>query len=259
MNMDGSKVDTYSARLSRELSVLSWQDRNELLVSIGRQEMKMLNNGQERPVWRGPLSEDRLLGVDVVVPTAEGERRGRVICYGVVSMGANYERSVVIHVASSGTHHEAPASVVRLASPEDLERIRSESEMADRLREAALSAEKGPKVTEQAAPTKKRGLKDPVLVARMVDAARTHPNVSSVEEGGANFKVVGRDGSKRLYVFKTQLRVDVSGFSFDHPGLRRISDDEARDMHLGKVRGQVIFGDREVSMSAFEEALNGLK
>jgi hypothetical protein len=71
--------------------------------------------------------------------------------------------------------------------------------------------------------------------------------------------VPGLHPRKRLYVFKGQLRVDVSGFSFDHPGLRRISDDESRDMHLGKVRGQVLFGDRQAAISAFTKALEEMK
>lgn len=257
--MNTAKVDSFSARLTTELSILGWQDRNDLLGRIGRMELQMRGNGQERPVWKGPLPEDRMLGADVAVQTDQGEVRGRVICFGVLNVGSEYERSVIVHVPSSGTQHEVPGSVTRLASPEDSERIKNEITMATRLTEAAVAVERGSDPSRAVVPPKKRGLKDPKLIERMLDAARASTNVRSVDDAASNHKVVGADGNRRLYVFKNQLRVDVSGFTFDHPGLRKISDDEARDMHLGKVRGQVLFDDRETAFSAFETALGLLK
>lgn len=264
--MNTALVDDFSARLATELQALSLADRNDLLTRIGRQESCMRAAGQEYPAWRGPVPADQLLGAEVVVLTDRGERRGRVICYGVVENGTEYERSVVVHVAASGTQHEAPGSAVRLAAAEDRVRMENEREMAGRLAEAAYAATRGPKRPEEALRRqRKRGLRDPDLIERMVEAARRHRNVKHVDEGSANFKVtaadpVGKDqpASRRIYIFKTQLRVDVSGFSFDHPGLRQISDEEARDMHLGKVRGQILFDNREDAMGAFQAALDGL-
>lgn len=257
--MDNKQVNLFSTKLSHEFAVLGWQDRNELLIKIGRAEAKMRSEGQDRPVWRGPVSEDKLLGADVVVPTDQGERRGRVIGYGIIAVGLEFERSVVVHVPASGTHHEVPGSLAKIASQEDSDRIRNEMEMARRLAEVSIEVQKGPTPLPATAVPKKRGQKDPKLIEKFIAIAKTSNNVRSVDEGSANFKVSGVDADKRLYVFKNQLRVDVSGFSFDHPGLRRISDDEARDMHLGKVRGQILFDDREVALQAFEKALDGLR
>lgn len=258
--MQTSAVDDFSTRLAAELNSLSWPDRNELLVRIGRQEIKMRNDGQERPVWKGPAPVTHILGADVVVPTEQGERRGRVICFGVLNTGAEYEKSVVVHVPASGTHHEAPGSETRLASPEDSIRIQNEIEMATRLAEASYAAARGPADPDAALKRqRKRGLRDPKLIEEFLALAAASVNVKAVEDGSSNHKVTGRDPGKRLYVFKTQLRVDVSGFSFDHPGLRKISDDEARDMHLGKVRGQILFDDRTEALGAFSKALELLK
>lgn len=257
--MDSSQVNLFSTKLSSEFQALGWQDRNELLIKIGRAEARMRGGGQEHPVWRGPLPEDRLLGADVVVPTDQGDRRGRVIGYGIIAVGLEFERSVVVHVPASGTHHEVPGSLTRVASAEDSDRIKNELDMARKLSEVAAEVQKGPTPLPASAAPKKRGQKDPKLIERFIAAAKTSNNVRNVEEGSSNFKVMGVDSDKRLYVFKNQLRVDVSGFSFDHPGLRRITDDEARDMHLGKVRGQILFDDREVAMQAFEKALEGLR
>lgn len=253
--MRTSDVDAFSSRLAHELAVLPERDRAELLTRVGRQELRMRSDGQDRPVWKGPAPVTHILGADVVVPTEQGDRRGRVICFGVVNMGCEYERSVVVHVPASGTQHEAPGSTARLASPEDSLRIRNEIEMASRLAAASTSVAREPEAKSQ----RKRGQRDPKLIEEMVALANASPNVRSVEEGGANYKVTGIDPGKRLYVFRTQLRVDVSGFSFQHPGLREISDQEARDMHLGKVRGQVLFDDRQAAIDAFKKALEGLK
>lgn len=252
--MRTSDVDAFSSRLAHELAVLPERDRAELLTRIGRQELRMRSNGQDRPIWKGPAPVTHILGADVVVPTEQGERRGRVICFGVVNMGCEYERSVVVHVPASGTQHEAPGSAARLASPDDSLRIRNEIEMAARLTEASASARE-----PETKPQRKRGQRDPKLIEELLALANASPNVRSVEEGGANYKVTGLDTAKRLYVFRTQLRVDVSGFSFQHPGLREISDQEARDMHLGKVRGQLLFDDRQAAIDAFKKALEELR
>lgn len=257
--MNSAQVDSFGARLNNEMMALDERSREALLQRIGQMRRRMLDSGQEQPRWRGPVPESTILGADVVVPTDRGERRGRVICFGVVEGRADYERSVIVHVPSSGTQHEAPGSQVRLAGNEDLERIRNEIEMADRLAEAALAARRGPKRPEEALQRqRRRGLRDPALISRMVIAAEAHPNVVSVDQGPANFKIVGRVPGRRIYVFKSQLRVDVSGFDVDHPGVRRVSEEEARDMHLGKVRGQLLFDDREQAFQAFIAALEGL-
>lgn len=256
MKMETAEVDLFSSRLATELASLPDRTRAELLMRIGRQELRMRSDGHDRPIWRGPVPVPQMLGADVVVPTDHGDRRGRVICFGIINMGNEYERSVVVHVPSSGTHHEAPGSVVKIASPDDTIRIVNEVTMAQRLQETVRreDTDRDDKVT----PTRRRLGRDPALVAELIALTQASPNVRSIEDGPANHKVTGADRGRRLYIFKTQLRVDVSGFSFDHPGLRRISDEEARAAHLGKVRGQLIFDDRNAAIAAFNIALEGL-
>ncbi len=65
----------------------------------------------------GGFPEHQLLGADVVVPTDQGERRGRVVCFGVVSMGAYWERSVVVHVPASGTQMTLRVSQYQTGRP----------------------------------------------------------------------------------------------------------------------------------------------
>lgn len=253
----GQKADSFSSKLNQELSALDWKTRNEIFLKIGKMELRMKASGLERPEWKGPLSEDKLLGADVVIPTDQGERRGRVICFGVVHLGGdNWERSVIVHSPASGTQHESPGSSARLATREDSERLQGEIEMAQRLAEAADAVQKGAIAPTHDRP-RKRGQRDPELVKDLHTLALASNNVKSIDEGGSNYKISGT-GGKRIYLFKNQLRADLSGFTVDHPGVRKISDDEARDMHLGKVRGQLLFEDRASSKAAFEAALDAL-
>lgn len=255
--MDSARVDDFSLRLGAELSALSWQERNELLVRIGRMELRMRAAHQERPAWHGPVAEDRMLGADVVVPTEQGERRGKVICFGVMNAGPEYERTVIVYVPSSGTQHEVLGSATRLADPDDTARMQNELAMAARLAQAA-QVTAGPTPLPASGRPRRRGQRDPQLVERMLAAASGHPKVRALEEGGSNVKVTGLIPGRRLYVFRSQLRVDLSGFSLEHPGVRGISDAEAREMHLGKVRGQVLFDDTGVALAAFSAALEQL-
>lgn len=253
--MTGPSVDTFTARLTQELSALTWQQRNELLVRIGKMELRMRGAGIERPKWRGPLPEERMLGTDVVIPTAEGERRGRVICFGVMHVGAeDWERSVIVHVPSSGTQHEGPGSSARLATPADEARMVEETAMAQRLIEVTTA----PQAHTEALRPRKRTARDPKLIDEMLALAKDHPGQLKVEEGGTNYKVSGRRNDRRVYLFRTQLRVDLSGYAPAHAGVRQITEAEARDMHLGKVRGQLTFDDRTVALEAFKAALDGL-
>ena len=76
--MNVEVTENFSARLAKELDALGWEARNALLVKIGRMELRMRDLGQDKPVWKGPAPVAQLLGADVVVPTEQGESRGRV-------------------------------------------------------------------------------------------------------------------------------------------------------------------------------------
>lgn len=252
-----TQVDTFSARLAAEMNALDPVSRAELLVNVGKMEIRMKSVGQDRAVWRGPVPETKILGAEVVVPTEQGERRGRVVCFGIVQPGAEFERSVFVHVQSSGTHHEVAGSDVRLASPEDLRRMKAEAEMAERLKEAASVVVHNTE-NRSVMPQKKRTTKDPYLTAEMLEMAQKSNNVIEISDSGPSHKIVGKAAGKRLYLFKTQLRIDISGFSIDHPAVRKITAEQAKEMHVGKVRGQFIFDDKTAVLDAFRMTLAAL-
>ncbi len=83
-----------------------------------------------------------------------------------------------------------------------------------------------------------------------------------VEEQAAFHKIAGGDSGRVIYIAKTQkvTRVDLSGFEIKHPGIKQISSTEAKELKLGRVRGQVDFTrDEKTVVGAFKAALRMVK
>lgn len=62
-----------------------------------------------------------------------------------------------------------------------------------------------------------------------------------VEEQASFYKVT-RD-RKAVYISKSKRgvgRIDLSGFEMDHPAVAPLTAEQAKEMKLGKVRGQII-------------------
>lgn len=65
---------------------------------------------------------------------------------------------------------------------------------------------------------------------------------------------------KAVYLAKRGGRVDLSGFTVECAGVKQISEQEAKDKHLGKVRGTLDFEQADaVVLSAFTAVLENLK
>lgn len=81
-------------------------------------------------------------------------------------------------------------------------------------------------------------------------------NGLSVDEQSAYFKCSYGSGKQKIYVAKTKkvTRVDLGGFGhgIDHPAVKHISPETAKELRLGKVRGQLDFEKSE------EEILDAL-
>lgn len=80
------------------------------------------------------------------------------------------------------------------------------------------------------------------------------------EPMAAFFKVAV--GGRAVYIAKTKKvsRVDLSGFDIKHPAVSRLTEDEAKELKLGKVRGQINFEKSEEKvLEAFTTALQMMK
>lgn len=252
--MTGAEVDRFTARLAAEMDALSPTERSEIIGRISRMRSAMHADGQESPLWRGPAPEPIVLGRDVVFETDRGSRVGRAVCFGILPVGATWERSVIVHVPASGTNHEIPGSQARLADAMGQARLLNESEMAGRLKIAVETAviPRRPMRSGSKPIPRNEG-----FLARLLERAKGHPNVLGVEEGGTCHKIVGTNGL-RIYLFRTQMRCNLAGFNVAHKAVRCLTADEARSMHLGSVRGQITFDDPTAAEEAFSLALGAL-
>lgn len=247
--MTGRDVDGFVERLKDLMGQVPDVERSDMLIHTGKMDARMRSNGYERPPWKGPISELEILGKDVVVPSAMGKQVGRVVYFGIHQEGAVFERSVYAMVPSSGTLIEAPGSAVELPGSADLDRMRREIDMAGAL-ERAESKPKEP------SNRRRKHEKDPAFTQHLVDLAIEIG--LTVEKKKTFNKIYGSQKGRTVYVAVEALRVDLSGFCVEHSGIRAISADEAKEQHLGAVRGTIIFDDREVAEEAFVESLEAL-
>lgn len=247
--MTGKETDHFVEKLKELMGQIPDGQRSEMLIHIGKIDARMRRNGQLRPTWSGPMPEKDILGKEVVVPTAAGTQVGQVVYFGIHQDGAVFERSVYAIVPSSGTMFEAPGSLVRVAGMDDLDRMRRELDMAKKIEQLETEEREAPK-------KRRKHERDPIFVQKLVDLALEAG--LSVERMKTFHKVTGSAKNRAVYVAVEALRCDLSGFSVEHPAIKSISAEEAKEQHLGAVRGTISFDNRELAEEAFVEALGGL-
>lgn len=125
------------------------------------------------------------------------------------------------------------------------------ADMQKRLAGAARKAE-----AEQAA-RREKTVKGSHLLDRL--RGRAEQMGLRIEDKTSFLKIHGPQKGRNVYVAKKGGRVDLSGFTVDHPAIRQISEEQARQKHLGKVRGQVDFDkDDDSVLAAYGAALDVL-
>lgn len=131
----------------------------------------------------------------------------------------------------------------------------TESNVTD-LRERLQAA--GEKAAKAKAERRERVVKGSHLTAKFLEAATVAG--LTIDEMSGFTKLTGADKKKRVLIAKKGGRVDLSGFTVEAEAIRQVTEAEAKEKHLGKVRGQVDFNktDDEV-LSAFSSALSQLK
>lgn len=126
------------------------------------------------------------------------------------------------------------------------------NEMAQKLQAA------GEKAEAQKAARRERVVKGSHLLPKLLEQATAAS--LNLEDMSGFTKITGANKKLRVLVAKKGGRVDLSGFTVEADAVRQITEQEAREKHLGKVRGQIDFNksDDEV-LAAFSAALTELK
>lgn len=241
-------MEIFSARVTRELGTVDLKKIEEIFVKVGKNEIKMHANNVERPVWKCKIPQNEIFGKEVLIPTEKGDTVGKVIYFGIINDGAIFEKSVIVEVQSSGTIFEALSSSVKIPSLADIKKMENDKDMAISL-STVVAVDKDKQ--------KNKLIKDPKTVEKLLSIAKNY-NVT-IAESGATYKITGNNENK-IYLFKNYLRVDLSGFNIENVLVKKISDIEARDNHLGKVRGQILFilNNINSSVNVFETCLKQL-
>lgn len=116
----------------------------------------------------------------------------------------------------------------------------------------------GEKAEAQKAARRERAVRGSHLTQTLLNRAQDAGLILTEKSG---FMKVTREGKKgkSVYVLKKGGRVDLSGFTVELEAVRQITESEAQDKHLGKVRGQLDFSrpDDDV-LAAYDAALQRL-
>lgn len=127
----------------------------------------------------------------------------------------------------------------------------SDEEMKKRL----LAA--GKLVEADAKQKRERSVKGSHLTQALTDKAKAAGLVT--EDKSGFLKILKAKGGPTVYVAHKGGRVDLSGFTFEHEAVRQISEEHAKEKHLGKVRGTLDFDKSDdLVLAAFDMALETL-
>lgn len=101
--------------------------------------------------------------------------------------------------------------------------------------------------------------KSATFVPSLVERAKAQGYV--VSEQTSFFKVDSGKKGKNIYIAKGGGRMNLAGFTLDDPAVQQVSAEEAKQRHLGKVRGHYDFYDvsEENVFDVFDRALTELK
>lgn len=150
---------------------------------------------------------------------------------------------------TANTTIETPTQEKQMSDTND---TGTDSTMTEKLKAAAEKA------SAEKAARRERVVKGSHLLPKLKELV-TAVGLTAVENSGF-LKVNGGVKGKNVLIAKKGGRVDLSGFSLSEAAVRQVSEQEARDKHLGKVRGQIDFdkSDDEV-LASFTAALAELK
>lgn len=122
---------------------------------------------------------------------------------------------------------------------------------------AAKLAAAGKKAEAQKKEKQERTVKGSHLLSKLEQMAGDAALGLKRDETNGFLVITGAAGKgKRVLIGKKGGRVDLSGFTIQADAIRQVSEQEARDKHLGKVRAQIDFNktDEEI-LQVFATAL----
>jgi len=178
------------------------------------------------------------------------QKVGTVVTYGIKSVGREFYRSVWLKF-SDGSFLKLSADDIADISKTELEELEKKNkQFASKLSGATKKIENQKKERRQ-----KQVKGSHLLEVMLAVVGKTY----SIDEKASFYKISGKEKGKSVYLLRKGGRVDLSGFDIDHDAVTKISAEEAKDRHIGKVRGQINFSlSDDLVMDAFKKALKEL-
>lgn len=213
---------------------LDYETKAKLLKGWVAVDHRMRQNGQDRPVWDGNFPMVDLLNNEVVIKTDKGEQVGKAIySLPVEDTDGVVKQGLLVHIPSSGSIYIVPGRNVRPATNEDRQTMQRHITYAKILSGSNESIEV---ITKE---KRSRRVAGTHLLSEMM--SRVSDRKLVVEDKSGFHKIFGNKKGICVYLAIKGGRADLSGFCIDHPAVKPLSEQEAKEKHLGKVRGQIDF------------------
>jgi len=222
-------------------------DCNRILVDWVRQDAAMRKVNQTTVTWDGEIELPRIGESVVVWP---GCAYGQVADYGIKKGRDKFERAVWVRLNNS-QFVKMIGGECRMLTDED--RLKLDL-ISTKFRTRLISAEE--KVKRQKKERRSKVVPGSHLLDEMLERAKD----LKVDKKSSFYKITGSIKGRAVYVAIKGGRVDLSGFNIEHASCSKLTEQEARDKHLGRVRGQLDFshGD-DVTMNGYDISLKELE
>lgn len=235
-----------------EFHYLDAETKTQILSSWVKVDYEMRSKGQPKPIWDGSVPMSEVIGHEVVAKTDKGEMVGKAI-YSTTLPDSDgvYKHAVVVHVPASGSILLVHGRNVRPASQDESKLIERQVTFAKQINKTNETI----KISMKEKRSKR--VSGTHLLESMLQDVKDLRLV--VEEKSGFYKIFGNKKGVCIYLANKGGRADLSGFSLDIPGIKIISEEAAKERHLGKVRGQVDFDrDDKIIMEAWRKVLSEL-
>ena len=214
------------------------ETHNNMLQDWVKLDSKMRHAGKELRKWPGtlPLIGSEVSAFDTICTVCD---------YGVQESDGEFERC--LWIKSGGDLVKAISNEVSAVTDEKREAQNAE------FKGKLIAA--GKKVERQRKERRARTVKGSHLVDAMIDATKEF----TVDKKSSFYKITGTQKGRAVYVLIKGGRVDLSGFNIDDIAVVKITEEEAKKRHLGRVRGQLNFAHPDsVVMESFRTILKEL-
>jgi hypothetical protein len=237
---------TEEERDLRDRLIHNPDDQSDILTDWVHCDATMRARGQEKCLpWPGQLPK---LGEDVLL--VDG-RVGTVCDYSYGELpDRSYQRCVWVRLAAS-QYEKVLADQLSVVDPVELDRRRKQE---DTFKKKLASA--GKKIERE----QKERRAIAVQGSHLLDSMLGMLSGLDVNQKAGFHKITGSAKGKAIYIATKGGRMDLNGFTVDHPAIQQVSADEAKKRHIGRVRGQMDFARRDEDiLAAFELALEQIR